>query len=153
MGKRFAIALGAAALGAAVMAAGASADFRSVDDPRGDTRCFHEHSDQHRPCSDSVRRNADIVRATAGHDGQWLKHTIRVDGKFDYGKIGIWTDAYPRCGLYVSIRRGADNPKVRECFTARITGRARFDFHRHSVEVFFGERSIGNPRSYDWRAP
>ena len=53
-------------LGAAVIAAGASADFRSVNDPRGDTKCGHE-TGQHGACSAKSRRNADIVRATAGH--------------------------------------------------------------------------------------
>jgi hypothetical protein len=39
MGKRFGVLIGVAALGTAVMAAGASADYTSVDDPRGDTKC------------------------------------------------------------------------------------------------------------------
>ena len=39
MGKRFAILIGVAAAG--VMAASASADSRTVHDPRGDTKCLH----------------------------------------------------------------------------------------------------------------
>ena len=98
MGKRFAIVIGAAALGAAVMAAGASADYTSVDDPRGDTKCLHEGGG-HTPCSASKRRNADIVRATAGHDGTRLKHTIRVVGKFQRAQLGINTDSDQRLRL------------------------------------------------------
>jgi hypothetical protein len=48
------MAVGVLAAGAAVIAVGASANFRSVHDPRGDVKC--------RGCSDSVKRNADIVR-------------------------------------------------------------------------------------------
>ena len=96
MGKRFAILIGAAALGAAVMAAGASADFTSVDDRRGDTKCFNDGG-SHRPCSDSARRDADIVRATAGHDGTRLKHTIRVVGKFRSVHLLINTDSETNC--------------------------------------------------------
>ena len=97
MGKRFAIVIGAAALGAAVMAAGASADFRSVHDPRGDTRCYHEQSAGISLARTRMRRNADIVRATAGHDGQRLRHTIRVVGKFHAATLLINTDSDPDC--------------------------------------------------------
>jgi hypothetical protein len=150
MGKRFAIVIGVAALGAAVIAAGASADFRSVGDPRGDTKCSHERGVHRRPCSDSKRRNADVVRARAGHEGQWLKHTIRVVGKFQEGALWINTDSHPGCEWYLWASRGGND--FRECSEqGRVTGPARFDLHPHSVEIFFSKTSIGNPQSYGWR--
>jgi hypothetical protein len=149
MGKRFAIAIGAAALGAAVMAAGASADFRSVKDPRGDTKCTVH-------CTAQKRRNADIVRATAGHDGALLKHTIRVVGKFREGGLKINTDSDPLCERHLKISRKRSG-EVRGCDRGTLLtnfGRARYDFHHHhhSVEIFFSKRSIGNPGSYGWNA-
>jgi parallel beta-helix repeat protein len=152
MGKRFLISIAAAAVGAAVMAIGASADFRSVHDPRGDTRC---HSEVARPCSDEKKRSADIVRATAGHDGTRLRHTIRVVGKFQGSTLYITTDSDQDCEWRISdIKRGRGRSgEVRPCFGngSAPTGRARYDFHHHSVKIVFSERSIGNPQSYGWR--
>jgi hypothetical protein len=149
MGKRFAFVIGVAALGAAAIAAGASANFRSVDDPRGDVKCSH------RPCSDSAKRNADIVRATAGHEGRRLKHTIRVVGRLQKGRLEINTDTGSGCDYVLVARRGRGS-SVRQCSASDPgpvrTGRARMDFHRHSVEIFFRKRSIGNPRLYGWKA-
>ena len=151
VGKRFAIVIGAAALGAAVMAAGASADFRSVNDPSGDTKCLHEVGG-HKPCSDRKKRSADIVRATAGHHGTRLKHTIRVVGRFHGALLLFNTDSDRYCDRTLSIsRRGGlawgwclNNPHTGP-------GHARVDLHRHSVEIFFKERSIGNHLdSYGW---
>jgi hypothetical protein len=160
MSKRFAILIGVAALGAAVMAAGASADFTSVHDRRGDTGCHHDGGST-TPCSNSVRRNADIVRATAGHDRRWLKHTIRVVGKFHAGEITINTDSDPTCEYYLYFDRayfdrGVGRVKVHQSAggcprPGGVTGHARVDVHRHSVEVFFSKRSIGNPQSYGWQ--
>jgi hypothetical protein len=158
--KRFAIVIGAAALGAAVIAVGASADFRSVGDPRGDyTRCHHgtgSGSGPTRPCSDSTKRDADIVRATAGHEGTRLRHTIRVVGKSKGAHLEISTDLDPGCEWEVSyINRGRGRPGVlRPCLGngGAPTSRARYDFHHHSVEIFFRRGAIGNPRSYGWRA-
>jgi hypothetical protein len=149
MGKRLAILIGAAALGAAVIAAGASADFRSVDDPRGDAKCFQESSGPDRPCSGFIR-NADIIRATAGHEGRWLKHTIRVVGRVRHVQFYIDTDSeLPGCEFRLYI----PGSKVRECGGGYTpTGRARVDFHRHSVEISFSKRSIGFPRFYGWSA-
>ena len=150
MGKRLAILIGVAALGAAVIAAGASADFTSGGDPRGDTLCFHEVG--HQPCSDSKRRNADIVRATAGHDGTLLKHTIRVVGKIHAVQFEINTDSDRGCEFILLAGLGYRDD-VRECTQrGRVTGPARYDFHRHSVEIFFSKESIGNPQSYGWHA-
>jgi parallel beta-helix repeat protein len=150
MNKRFAIVIGAAALGAAVMAVGASANHRSVHDPRGDTTCRHEVAG---PCSDEKKRSADIVRATAGHEGSRLRHTIRVVGKFKRGGLTISTDSDRDCELYVVARRGRGSSReVKECVGNARTGRARIDFHRHSVEIVFSKRSIGNPQSYGWTA-
>jgi hypothetical protein len=154
MGKRFAILIGAAALGTALMAVGASADFRSVHDSRGDTRCFHERGTP--DCSNSSRRNADIVRATAGHEGGRLKHTIRVVGKFQGAEFMISTDSDRDCEWKADIKRGqerAGRRALRPCSGNgnAPTGRARYDFHRHSVEILFREGSIGNPQSYGWR--
>lgn len=156
MGKRFAILIGAAALGAALMAVGASADFRSVGDPRGDTKCHHEREANHRPCSDSMRRNADIVKATAGHGGTRLRHTIRVVGKVQSARLAINTDSDPfRDWIVKGIERGRGRSgEVLEGGPFRgqrhRTGRARYDFHHHSVEISFTEGSIGNPRHYGW---
>jgi hypothetical protein len=154
MGKRFAIVIGAAALGAAVMAAGASADFRSVNDPSGDTKCLHEVGG-HKPCSDRKKRSADIVRATAGHDGALLKHTIRVVGKFKSVHIDINTDSDTSCEFYLQAIQRVGY-ELRKCnvvgIPGRVTGHPRYDFHRHSVEIFFSKRSIGNPQSYGWHA-
>jgi hypothetical protein len=147
MGKRFAILIAAAALVAAVIAAGASADFRSVDDPRGDTTCVHEFGDK--PCSDWMRRNADIVRVTAGHEGARLRHTIRVVGRFQSAALWLNTDSDRACDLSLFVgRRGWS--AVQELPGGRVTGRARVVLHRHSVEILFSERSIGSPQSYGW---
>jgi hypothetical protein len=153
MGKRFAIVIGAAALGAAVIAVGASADFTSVHDPRGDTKCGHE-SGGHKPCSDYKRRNADIVRATAGHEGGRLKHTIRVVGKLHQGQLLINTDSDPECEWAFGGLRSGGGSEVQECGDPlHRTGRVRYDFHLHSVEIFFSKRSIGFPRrGYGWSA-
>jgi hypothetical protein len=150
MGKRFAISIGAAALGAAVIAVGASATFRSVDDPSSDAKCFHEATPPaHRPCSDSTKRNAEIVSATADHEGRWLKHTIRVVGKFRHGLLLINTDQGAGCDFVLFIPGSA----VRECDgSSTRTGWARHDFHLHSVEIFFSKGSIGFPRHYGWSA-
>jgi hypothetical protein len=75
--RTLSFALAAIVLGAAVIAAGASANCKSVKDPRGDAKCFHDAGGE-RPCTDAEKRNADIVRATAGHDGRRLRHGIRV---------------------------------------------------------------------------
>jgi hypothetical protein len=151
MGKRFLILIGAAALGAALMAGGASADFRSVDDPRGDTTCYRNRP-AHPPCSDWMKRNADAVRATAGHEGGRLRHTIRVVGKIQEVRLQISTDSDRDCELYVPARRGQGRSgEVRKCHSPVRTGRARMDFHHHSVKIVFSEGSIGSPQSYGWR--
>jgi hypothetical protein len=151
MGERFAIVIGLAALGAAVMAAGASADFSSVNDPRGDVRCGHGH--KVRPCSDRMRRNADIVRATAGHEGTRLRHAIRVVGKFRSVHLLINTEPDPECEGSLFVRRG-ERPTGGECLGDRpgVIRHARVDFHFHSVEISFSKGSIGNPASYGWTA-
>ena len=148
MGKRFAIVIGAAALGAVVIAVGASADFKSVNDPRGDTRC-HNEGGGHKPCSDWMRRNADIVRVTAGHEGTRLRHTIRVVGKLQEAQLMLDTDADRRCDFFLLVDRWGGSP-AQVWPGGRVTGRARFVFHRHSVEILFSERSIGSPQSYGW---
>ena len=154
LGRRLAIVIGVAALGAAVIAAGASANFKSVHDPRGDTKCLHDQGFEDRPCSDWKMRNADIVRASAGHEGTRLRHTIRVVGKFHAGVIWISTDSDRLCEFYLIAFRGAATRaarRVRDCSEHSATGRATYDFHRHSVEMVFSERSIGSPQSYRWR--
>jgi hypothetical protein len=131
-----------------VIAVGASADFRSVDDRRGDANCFHDLG-SHRPCSDSARRNADIVWARADHDAGSLRHRIRGVGKFQQGQLLINTDSDSEC----EFRLFAPGSAVRECGggSAR-TGPAMVIFHLHSVGIFFSERSIGFPRFYGWNA-
>jgi hypothetical protein len=155
MGRRFAIVIGVAAA-FALIAAGASANFRSVHDPRGDAKCYHDGGPK--PCSDSVKRNADVVRATAGHEGGRLKHTIRVVGKIHQVGLLINTDSDPGCEwtFWPLIRGRNGSSKIRACDTGntepRSTGRARYDFHLHSVEIFFSKRSIGSPLLYGWWA-
>ena len=144
MGKRFAIVIGVAAAG--VMAASASADSRTVHDPRGDTKCFHELGG-HKPCSDSMMRNADIVRARAGHEGTRLRHTIRVVGKLKNVHLLITDGRFCRWSIAVS----RDLRPYGECNGHPIR-HARVDFHFHSVEISFSKRSIGNPASYGWTA-
>jgi hypothetical protein len=151
MGRRFAIVIGVAAAGAAVIAVGASANFRSVDDPRGDTGCKSESGS----CSDSHERKADIVRATAGHgkNGR-LKHTIRVVGKLQGGSIEFNTDLSTRRPEWdLDCHRGKRHTRIQRRYDPTMSiGRARCDFHRHSVEISFSKSSIGNPHRYGWRA-
>jgi hypothetical protein len=150
--RTLSLALAAIGLGAAVIAAGASADFKSVKDPRGHVRCFHDRGAD-RPCTDAEKRNADIVRATAGHDGRRLRHTIRVVGKVQSGSLSINTDSDPECSRAVYFQRGSEIARIqwRDCGDGGpSTGHA--SFHRHSVEISFSKRSIGNPPSYDWLA-
>jgi hypothetical protein len=153
MGRRFAIVIGVAAA-CALIAAGASADSSSVNDPRDDAKCYHDGGPK--PCSDSVKRNADVVRATAGHEGGRLKHRIRVVGKIHEGALLINTDSDPGCEwTFGASRGGKGSSKIRACSgntEPRSTGRARYDFHLHSVEIFFSKRSIGNPLLYGWWA-
>jgi hypothetical protein len=145
-GKRRVVVASAVVLGAAVIAAGASADFRSVDDPKGDVKC-------RRGCSDSAKRNADIVKAKASHDVGQLRHTIRVVGKVKQVGLTINTDSDPGCERQIFLDRGNENPEVRKCGSPRIrTGVAHVEFDLDSVRIFFSERSIGNPRGYGWRA-
>ena len=150
MSKRFAIVIGVAAAGVALIAAGASADFRSVHDPRGDVRCGHGH--KARPCSDRMRRDADIVRATAGHEGTRLKHTIRVVGKLRSVHLLINTDSDSDCERSLLVKRRGDESGG-ECIARQehVIRHARVDFDVHSVEISFSKRSIGNPASYGWR--
>jgi hypothetical protein len=148
--KRFAIVIGVAALGAALIAVGASADFRTVHDPIGDAECDHN-------CSASDKRHADIFRATAGHEDGKLRHMIRVGGKFQLAVLGISTDSDTDCEFVVWADRGREHGvpsgEVTRCSrNGNATGRARLDFHRHSVRIVFSERSIGNPQSYGWYA-
>ena len=107
LGRRFAIVIGVVAAGAAVISAGASADFRSVHDPRGDPACERGREGYgEKPCLNSAMRGTDIVRATAGHDGTLLKHTIRVVGKFQSGWLGISTDSEDeRCEWSLALGR------------------------------------------------
>jgi hypothetical protein len=144
------------ALGAAVIAAGASANFRSVDDPRGDVKCFHRDTLSRRPCSDSRKRNADVVRATAENEGGRLKHTIRVVGKVNQVRLTINTDSDSECEWKLFATRGGGTLQgdFHDCGgpMRTSTGRVRSDFHLHSVEIFFSKRSIGNPRPYRWSA-
>ena len=150
MGKRFAVVIGVAVFAAALIAVGASADFRSVHDPRGDTKCSHDHTPT-RPCSDRRRRDADIVRATAGHDGTRLRHTIRVVRKLHQAHLLINTDSDPACEWAVFASRGGGEEGVEECASRKVVAPARYDFHRDSVEIFFSETSIGNPQGYGWK--
>jgi hypothetical protein len=139
-------------LGAAVIAVGASADFRSINDPRGDTRCIQVGGHPHPTCSDSKKRNADIVRATAGHTDRGLKHTIRVVGKLKGAALHIITGSHPGHHLYLFIERGQRRAEFRKLsdFPGPVGG-AWMDFHLHSVEIHFRKRAIGS-QSYRWNA-
>ena len=112
----------------------------------------------------SAKRSADIVRATARHEGGWLRHTIRVVGRFQSGWIGISTDSGERCEWDLALGRlghapgrHVEFPKLRDCGpeadgpSLGRGGRARVEFHRHSVEVVFRESQIGNPDDYGWQ--
>ena len=147
-------------LGAAVIAAGASANFKSVNDPRGDTKCSH------RPCSDSAKRNADIVRATAGEERGHLKHTIRVAGNAPQGgalRINIdsdpgceWKIGIPHRGEFISSIvpcSGEPNAPTRCCAEVhRNDGTPSSPYSVHNVVITFKKKKIGSPRSYGWRA-
>jgi hypothetical protein len=112
-------------------------------------------------------RGADIVRVTAGHEGTRLTHTIRVVGKFQAGWLGISTDSDEFCEWSLALgrlgrapRRHVEFPKLFECRhqgpadgpSPGRGGRARVEFHGHSVEVVFRESQIGNPDGYRWHA-
>jgi hypothetical protein len=136
----------------------------SVHDPRGDPSCTHGREGYGpKPCSDSTMRSADIVRATAGREGGRLRHTIRVVGKFQAGWLVFSSDPDRNCEWGLNLERGkrkVEFPKLSECghqgagdgSSPGRGGRARVEFHRHSVEVFFGESQIGNPDGYGWQA-
>ena len=87
-----------------------------------------------------------------GPRGGRLRHTIRVVGKIESVGILFNTDSDPECETRIdAVRGGRKEVKFRKCGTMGFgTGRARVDFHRHSVEIFFRERSIGNPDGYGW---
>jgi hypothetical protein len=137
----------------------------SVDDPRGDQVCERGREGYGpKPCSDSMKHSADIVRATARHEGTRLRHTIRVVGKFQSGWLSINTDSGERCEWLLRLGRlgrapgrHVEFPKLRKCHPAAHGlspgrgGRARVEFHGHSVEVVFRESQIGNPDGYGWQ--
>jgi hypothetical protein len=165
--KRGVVIAAAVVLGAAVIAVGASADFKSVNDPRGDTKCFDDDVPVSAgQCTDSVKRQADIVRATAGHEGRWLKHTIRVAGKArNEGALLIDTDSDPGCewiidllhkGEFVSLIvpcSGQPNASTRCCAEVhRNDGTPGNPYSVHEVVITFMKGKIGSPRSYGWRA-
>jgi hypothetical protein len=159
--NRIVVVVSAVLLGAAAIAADASATFRSFDDRRGDTKCLHRDTLSRQPCSDSRRRNADVVRATAGHEGgptsqilgPRLTHTIRVVGKFQQVELIFNTDSDSKSEWRLFVGRGGGDFEVSECRPGLArTGPVRADFHLHSVEIFFSKRCIGNPRHYGWRA-
>jgi hypothetical protein len=133
---------------------------RSVHDPRGDAGCYRGREGYgEKPCLASTMRSAEIVRATTGHEGGWLRHTIRVVGKFQSGGIGISTDSDESCEWWLDLKRGkrkVESRRLRECGrhvpSPGPGGRARVEFHRHSVEVLFRESQIGNPPGYGWQA-
>jgi hypothetical protein len=149
---RLAAATVIAAAVAVTMIAVPAASARSVNDPRGDEKCFHDGG-SHKPCSDRKMRDADIVRATAGHESTRLRHTIRVVGKVQQVQLMINTDSDPDCErrLFSPVGGGDGITTVRGCGSGH-TGRARYDFHRHSVEIFFSKSLIGNPSRYGWIA-
>jgi hypothetical protein len=136
---------------------------RSVHDPRGDPGCERGREGYGpKPCSDSTMGSADIVRVTAGHEGTRLRHTIRVVGKFQSGSLVFSPDPDRNCEWALNLERGKRKVEFRnlqECGHggnpggfAGPGGRAKIEFHRHSVEVVFRERSIGNPDGYGWQA-
>jgi hypothetical protein len=150
-------------LGAALIAVGASADFRSVPDPRGDVKCYDHNVSATVPCSHlaSKARNADIVSATAGHDGALLKHTIRVVGRAPQaGWLRINTDSDPGCEwiattpgkpeMYSGFEPCAGEPNASAPFCCarvhRYDGPPRSVVHK-TVITF---KWIGSPRSYGW---
>jgi hypothetical protein len=168
MGKRFAVLIGAAALGAAVIAVGASADFKSVNDPRGDTKCFdHDVPASGGHCTD-WKRQADIVRATAGHNRVELKHTITVVGVAREGQGGallINTDSDPGCEWSIDLLwpgefisqivpcAGQPNASTRCCAQVhRNDGTPGNPYSVHDVVITFKKGKIGSPRFYGWSA-
>jgi hypothetical protein len=133
---------------------------RSFHDPRGDAVCERGREGYgEKPCLASAMRSAETVRATAGHEGGRLRHTIRVVGRFQSGSLGINTDSDPDCEWGLDLKRGkrkVEFRNLRECRRHAPSpgpgGRARVEFHRHSVEVLFRESQIGNPPGYGWQA-
>lgn len=143
--RRIIVGVSGVVLGTALIATGAGGNLTSVNDPRGDPRCYLN------PCSRSQLRAVDIIKATAGHARGRLKHTVKVLGRFKNGGIYISTDPDPDCERVIAIERGDRYSKVVKCGRSpRPTGRAKLDFHRHSVKVTFGKKSIGSPRRYWW---
>jgi hypothetical protein len=97
-------------------------------------------------------------QATAGHRDRRLKHTIRVAGKLRARGVSLFldinTESDPQCEWYLKLQRGDSDHEVQRCSASSPpvrAGRAKVDFHLHSVEVSFSRRSIGNPRGYGWR--
>ena len=148
MGKRFLILIGAAALGAALITVGASANFRSVHDPRGDTRCSRYGPSALLGLGQAQRRHRQgdggpRGQAAEAHDPR--RRQVQRAPPLDQHRFG----PRHRVRFGYQARSGAPrDPGVRG--DRPRTGRARYDFHHHSVEIFFSERSIGNPRSYGW---
>jgi hypothetical protein len=132
----------------------------SVRDPRRDRGCDRgREAYEKKPCLDSAMRSADIVRVTADHEGGRLRHTIRVVGKFQSGGLVFSPDPDRNCEWWLTLERGKRKVEFRnlqECrhqeAAAGPGGRAKIEFHRHSVEVVFRESQIGNPDGYGWQA-
>jgi hypothetical protein len=167
MGRRFAVLIGAAALGAAVIAVGASADFKSVNDPRGDTKCVdHDVPASGGHCTDWMKRRADIVRATAGDERGTLKHTITVVGVAgEGGALLINTDSDPGCEWSIDLLHpgefisqivpcaGQPNASTRCCAQVhRSDGTPGNPYSVHDVVITFKKGKIGSPRFYGWSA-
>ena len=160
---RFWLCIAGAVAVVAIAVTAASADFTTVNDPRGDTRCF-DHRVPATNCPDSLKRNADIVSATAGHERGHLKHTIRVVGN---APQGVWllinTDSDPGCEWRANVphrpESGSgfapcpgqpDAPPPFCCVRIHRHNGPNSRYSRHELAFTF-KKTNRSPQSYGWR--
>jgi hypothetical protein len=113
----------------------------------------------------------DISRATAGHNGSLLQHTVRTYRTWKSKEL-VSTDDEPR-DICIYIWRAKSDPEEQQDYQVcahfedgklkasvfhvrpphRRTGSVRVLRHdQHSITYTFAKRAIGNPQRYQWQA-
>jgi hypothetical protein len=129
--------LAAAGLSAAI-AGLAVAKTKTYQDPKGDNDC----------CGKSF----DFVKASAGHAGDNLKHTVKVKGKTadQVPFLNISTKGGKGCEFYVSLI--GDDPKVVDCKTGASKPAVEVgSAGKKGFKYVFSPDSIGSPKKYRWQ--
>jgi hypothetical protein len=130
--------LAVAGLSAALLAGLAVAKTKTYKDPKKDNKC----------CGKSF----DFVKATSGHAGDNLKHTVKMKGKAaDQSPfLNISTKGGKKCEFYVNLV--GDDPKVVDCSTGASKPAVVVKKKgKRGFKYVFSPESIGSPKKYRWQ--